>query len=113
MGRKKKIKPISEYPEIAELMMKCSKGDPSAICTLGEFVENTLTGKFGKILEIYFNGKETEIIGRSKQDLVNAPFYLGMISAVKEFALDLEQYVLDKEKAMAPREEVDDGMQEA
>ena len=103
MGRPKKHKKIEDYPEITELMVKCSQGDPSAIRAVGEFVENVMTGKFGKILELYFRGKETEIVNRAKQDLSNSQFYLGMLDAVKEFSLDLEQFVLDKDKVLEPR----------
>lgn len=102
MGRPKKVKTIEDYPEIAELMVKCSQGDPAAIRAVGDYVEHTLRSKFGKVLEIYLRGKEMEIINRAKQDLTQAPVYLGMLSAVKEFALDLEQFVLDKDKILEP-----------
>lgn len=104
MGRPKKVKTVDDYPEIAEMMVACGKGDPSAIRAVGDYVEHTLKSKFGKVLEIYLRGKEMEIINRAKQDLVQAPVYLGMLSAVKEFALDLEQFVLDKDKVLAPIE---------
>lgn len=102
MGRPKKFKTVDDYPEITELMVACGKGDPSAIRAVGEYVENVLKSKFGKILEIYLRGKETEVVNRAKNDLSQAPFYLGMIGAVKEVALDLEQFVLDKDKVLEP-----------
>lgn len=102
MGRPKKVKTVEDYPEINELMIKCAQGDPVAIRATGEYVEHMLKSKFGKILELYFRGKETEIMNRAKQDLSQAPFYLGMLGAVKEFALDLEQFVLDKDKVLEP-----------
>ncbi len=102
MGRPKKVKTVDDYPEISELMIKCGRGDVSAIRAVGDYVENVLKSKFGKILEIYLRGKETEILNRAKQDLNQGSFYLGMLGAVKEFALDLEQFVLDKEKVLEP-----------
>jgi hypothetical protein len=104
MGRPKKVKTVEDYPEVAEMMVKCAQGDPTAIRAVGDYVENVLKSKFGKVLELYFRGKEVEIINRAKQDLPQAPVYLGMLSAVKEFALDLEQFVLDKDKVLAPVE---------
>jgi hypothetical protein len=104
MGRPKKFKTIEDYPEVAEMMVACGKGDPSAIRAVGDYVEHTLRSKFGKVLEIYLRGKEMEIINRAKQDLTQAPVYLGMLSAVKEFAIDLEQFVLDKDKVLEPVE---------
>lgn len=102
MGRPKKVKTVDDYPEITELMIKCGQQDPAAIRAVGDYVENVLKSKFGKILEIYLRGKETEILNRAKQDLAQSAFYLGMMGAVKEFALDLEQFVLDKDKVLAP-----------
>lgn len=102
MGRPKKVKTVNDYPEVSELMIKCSQRDVAAIRAVGEYVENILKGKFGKILEIYLRGKETEIINRAKQDLPQSAFYLGMLGAIKEFALDLEQFVLDKDKVLEP-----------
>ena len=104
MGRHKKVKTVDDYPEITELMIKCGRQDPAAIRAVGDYVENVLKSKFGKILEIYLRGKETEILNRAKQDLSQGSFYLGMLGAVKEFAIDLEQFVLDKDKVLAPRE---------
>lgn len=111
MGRKKKYQKIEDFPEVEELFIKCGLGDIGAIHALGDYVEQVLKGKFGKVLEIYSRGKETEIINRSKQDLANAPFYLGMLGAVKEITTDLEQFVLDKDRVIAPKES-DDGLQE-
>lgn len=104
MGRPKKVKTVNDYPEIAELMIKCSQQDPAAIRAVGDYVENVLKSKFGKILEIYLRGKETEVLNRAKQDLNQSAFYLGMLGAIKEFALDLEQFVLDKDKVLEPKE---------
>ncbi len=104
MGRPKKVKTVEDYPEITELMVKCGTGDPTAIRAVGDYVENVLQSKFGKILEIYLRGKEVEVLNRAKQDLGNGSFFLGMLGAVKEFALDLEQFVLDKDKVLAPKE---------
>ena len=104
MGRPKKFKTVDDYPEITELMVACGKGDATAIRAVGDYVEHTLRSKFGKVLEIYLRGKEMEIINRAKQDLTQAPVYLGMLSVVKEFALDLEQFVLDKDKVLEPVE---------
>lgn len=109
MGRPKKVKTVDDYPEISEMMVACGKGDPSAIRAVGDYVEHTLRSKFGKVLEIYLRGKEMEIINRAKQDLVQAPVYLGMLSAVKEFALDLEQFVLDKDKVLEPVKRDEEG----
>jgi hypothetical protein len=109
MGRPKKVKTVDDYPEITELMVKCGQSDPQAIRAVGEYVENVLKSKFGKILEIYLRGKEVEIVNRAKQDLPQSPFYLGMIGAVKEVALDLEQFVLDKDKVLEPVKRDEDG----
>jgi len=111
MGRKKKVPTIDDFPEISEQMVKCAQGDQTAIRVIGEYVEVVLSGKFGKLLEIYFRGKESEIINRSKQDLSNSPFYLGMIGAIKEIQLDLEQFVLDKDKLNEPLEKQDDSVE--
>lgn len=111
MGRKKKQPKIEDFPEVAELFVKCASREQGAITALGEYVEWVLKGKFGKVLEIYFRGKESEILSRAKQDLTNSQFYLGMLGAVKEFTLDLEQFVLDKDKVNAPLES-ENGMQE-
>lgn len=108
MGRPKKVKTIEDYPEVAEMMLKCAQCDPTAIRAVGDYVEQTLKGKFGKFLEIYLRGKEMEIMGRAKNDLNQSAFYLGMLGAVKEFALDFEQFVLDKDKVIAPKVEEDD-----
>lgn len=108
MGRKKKVPTIDDFPEISEQMVKCAQGDQTAIRVIGSYVESVLRGKFGKLLEIYFRGKETEVFNRSKQDLANSQFFLGMIGAVKEIQLDLEQFVLDKDKLNAPLEFKDD-----
>lgn len=102
MGRKKKVPTIDDFPEITEQMVKCAQGDQTAIRVIGEYVEATLGSKFGKLLEVYFRGKETEVVNRSKQDLTNASFYMGMISNIKEIQLDLEQFVLDKDKLNEP-----------
>ena len=107
MGRKKKVPTIDDFPEITEQMVKCAQGDQTAIRVIGEYVEFILRGKFGKLLEVYFRGKETEVLNRSKQDLANAQFFLGMIGAVKEIQLDLEQFVLDKDKLNEPLKEED------
>lgn len=109
MGRPKKIKTIEDYPEVSDMMLKCAQADPTAIRAVGDYVENVLRGKFGKFLEIYLRGKEMEIMGRAKLDLNQSAFYLGMLGAVKEFALDFEQFVLDKDKVLAPLVKDDDG----
>lgn len=102
MGRKKKVPTVDDFPELSELMIKCGQGDQPAIRAIGEYVEAVLRGKFGKLLEIYFNGKELEVINRAKQDIANAQFFLGMVGAIKEIKTDLEQFVLDKDKLNAP-----------
>lgn len=102
MGRPKKVKTIEDYPEVAEMMLKCAQGDPAAIRAVGDYVEQILRGKFGKFFEIYLRGKEMEIMGRAKNDLSHSEFYLGMLGAVKEFTTDFEQFVLDKDKVLAP-----------
>ncbi len=111
MGRKKKVPTIDDFPEITEQMVKCAQGDQTAIRVIGDYVEFILRGKFGKLLEVYFRGKETEVLNRSKQDLANAQFFLGMIGAVKEIQLDLEQFVLDKDKLNEPIEKQDDSVE--
>lgn len=108
MGRPKKVKTIEDYPEVAEMMLKCAQGDPTAIRAVGDYVEQILKGKFGKFLEIYLRGKEMEIMGRAKSDLNQSSFYLGMLGAVKEFTIDFEQFVLDKDKVIAPIVKDDD-----
>lgn len=110
MGRPKKVKTIEDYPEVAEMMLKCAQGDSAAIRAVGDYVEQVLKGKFGKFLEIYLRGKEMEIMGRAKNDLEHSEFYLGMLGSVKEFSLDFEQFVFDKDKVLAPivREDEDD-----
>jgi hypothetical protein len=98
MGRKKKVPTVEDFSDLNELMVLCATNNPDAIRAVGEYVEVIIRGRFGKLLEIYFRGKESELVNRAKLDLSQAKFYLGMISAVKEFQLDLEQFVLDKDR---------------
>lgn len=98
MGRKKKVPTVEDFPDLTELMVQCAMREPSSITAVGHFVEGVLKGRFGKLLEIYFRGKESEIVNRGKSDLTHSQFYMGMVSAIKEIQLDLEQFVLDKDK---------------
>ncbi|MBP9838430.1 MAG: hypothetical protein KBC84_06925 [Proteobacteria bacterium] len=102
MGRKKKVPTVEDFPDLTELMVRCAMRDQHAITAVGVFVEGVLRGRFGKLLEIYFRGKESEIVSRGKSDLTHSQFYMGMVSAIKEIQLDLEQFVLDKDKLNEP-----------
>lgn len=90
---------------IEDRITRSSKGDTDSIVHIGEVVEKLLVGEAGAILKALTVGRISMELDSAKVSGKTSDFHLGRLSMANDLWNDLEQYVLDKDKVLAPKKD--------
>lgn len=95
-------KRVASTYSIKERIAGAGRGEREHIIYLGEMVERVMGGEFGAILEALTAGRISMELTEQKTSGRSSDYHMGRASMGNDLWHDLEQYVLDKDKCMAP-----------
>lgn len=97
-----KLKRSSVDLAIEDRLAACGRGEPEHIIYVGMIVENLLKGEAGAIIKALTAGRSSSEILSNMSGKLSSDRVLGRIEAYENLWNDLEQFVLDKDRANEP-----------
>jgi len=89
---------------VEDRLTRASRGEHDSIVYLGELVERILKGEFGAIIKALTAGRISRELSEAKQAPVSSDRILGRIEMAENLWNDLEQFVLDKDVCLTPKD---------
>lgn len=87
---------------IEERLAGCGRNEEEHIIYVGQLVERILKGEFGAVIKALTVGRISSELASSKSGSVSSDRILGRLEMAEHLWNDLELYVLDKDKLLAP-----------
>lgn len=101
----KKAKATQVSLDIEERLAGCGRKEAEHIIYVGNLVERALKGEIGAVIKALTVGRTSAELSNSRTLNISSERVLGRLEMADSLWGDFEQFVLDKDKLLAPSEE--------